>query len=50
MVNSAFIHLETHSYYTLLASTVSVNQLVARAVAEGMTHLALTDTNVLYGC
>jgi DNA-directed DNA polymerase III PolC len=48
MLNPAFTHLETHSYYTLLGSTIPVSELVARAAAEGMTHLALTDTNVLY--
>jgi len=44
-----FTHLETHSRYTLLGSAIPVNDLVDRAAAEGMTHLALTDTNVLYG-
>ena len=44
-----FTHLETHSYYTLLGSTIPINELVARAAAEGMAHLALTDTNALYG-
>ena len=29
--------------------TASVNQLVERAAADGMSHLALTDTNALYG-
>jgi DNA polymerase III alpha subunit len=32
-----------------LGSTLSVADLVTRASAEGMTHLALTDTHVLYG-
>ena len=49
MLTSGFTHLETHSNYTLLGSTISVAELVARAAVEGMTHLALTDTNVLYG-
>jgi len=44
-----FTHLETHSHYTLLSSTIPVADLVARATAEGLTHLALTDTNALYG-
>ena len=44
-----FTHLETHSYYTLLGSTISVTALVARAASDGMSHLALTDTNALYG-
>lgn len=49
MSSSAFTHLETHSYYTLLGSTIPITDLVARAAAEGMTHLALADTNALYG-
>ena len=49
MSSSAFTHLETHSYYTLLGSIISITELVARAAAEGMTQLALTDTNALYG-
>ncbi len=44
-----FTHLHVHSHYTLLGGTASVTELVARAAAEGMTHLALTDTNALYG-
>jgi DNA polymerase-3 subunit alpha len=48
-MSHSFTHLETHSYYTLLGSTIPVADLVARAVGEGMTHLALTDTNALYG-
>ena len=48
-MSQSFTHLETHSYYTLLGSTIPVADLVARAVDEGMTHLALTDTNALYG-
>lgn len=45
----SFTHLRVHSHFTLLGSTASVTDLVARAAAEGMTHLALTDTNALYG-
>ena len=44
-----FTHLQVHSHYTLLGGTASVAELAGRAAAEGMTHLALTDTNVLYG-
>ena len=49
MATAAFTHLETHSYYTLLGSTSPIPELVARAAAEGMVQLALTDTNALYG-
>ncbi len=44
-----FTHLEVHSHFTLLGATPSVPDLVARAQADGLTHLALTDTNALYG-
>jgi DNA-directed DNA polymerase III PolC len=42
-------HLHVHSTYTLLGATASVRALAQRAAKEGMTHLALTDSNVLYG-
>ena len=44
-----FTHLQVHSHFTLLGATAPVDALAARAAAEGMTHLALTDTNALYG-
>lgn len=44
-----FTHLEIHSHFTLLGATPAVPDLVARAQADGLTHLALTDTNALYG-
>ncbi|MGD2049256.1 MAG: DNA polymerase III subunit alpha, partial [Chloroflexota bacterium] len=44
-----FTHLEVHSHYTLLGATASIEELVARAQADEMTCLALTDTNALYG-
>jgi DNA-directed DNA polymerase III PolC len=42
-------HLHVHSHFTLMGGTAAVTDLVARAAAEGMAHLALTDTNALYG-
>ena len=42
-------HLHVHTHYTLLGATPSVRALATRAAKEGMTHLAITDTNVLYG-
>ncbi len=45
----SFTHLEVHSHFTLLGATPSVADLVGRAAADGLTHLALTDTNALYG-
>jgi len=44
-----FVHLEVHSHFSLLAATASPAELAARAAAEGMSHLALTDTGALYG-
>jgi DNA polymerase-3 subunit alpha len=44
-----FTHLQVHSHLTLLGGTASVAELAAQAAAEGMTHLALTDANALYG-
>ncbi len=43
------IHLRVHSHYTLLGGTAPVEALASRAAADGLTHLALTDTNALYG-
>jgi DNA-directed DNA polymerase III PolC len=42
-------HLHVHSHFTLLGATPSVEQLATRAAGDGCTHLALTDTNALYG-
>lgn len=45
----AFVHLHTHSHYTLLTALPTTDQLLARAQELGMTSVALTDTNNLYG-
>jgi DNA-directed DNA polymerase III PolC len=44
-----FTHLEVHSHFTLLGATPSVEELTARARDDKLSHLALTDTNALYG-
>lgn len=44
-----FTHLEVHSHFTLLGATGSVEALAARAAEAGLSHLALTDHQVLYG-
>jgi DNA polymerase-3 subunit alpha len=46
---TGFAHLQVHSHFTLMGGTASVGQLAERAASEGMTSLALTDTNGLYG-
>ncbi|WP_420644057.1 DNA polymerase III subunit alpha [Candidatus Leptofilum sp.] len=48
-MNETFTHLRLHSHYTLLGATATVEQLVARAVADGLSTLALTDSAALYG-
>ena len=49
MAELAPIHLHVHSTYTLLGATASVRALATQAASDGLTHLALTDHNVLYG-
>jgi DNA-directed DNA polymerase III PolC len=44
-----FTHLHVHSHFTLLGATPRVDHLVARATADGLTALALTDSHALYG-
>ena len=46
---SNFTHLEVHSHYSLLGATAPPAQLAARAAAQGMRRLALTDSWALYG-
>jgi len=45
----AFVHLDVHSGYSLLAGASTVEDLVARASAQGHDALALTDTEGAYG-
>lgn len=44
-----FVHLHTHSHYSLLDGLSKIDALVARAKEHGMTSVALTDHGVLYG-
>jgi DNA polymerase-3 subunit alpha len=44
-----FVHLHTHSEYSLLDGAASVKGLVGRAVELGMPALALTDHGAMYG-
>ncbi len=46
---SLVTHLHVHSHFTLLGATASIHSLVSAAAADQMSHLALTDLNVLYG-
>ncbi len=44
-----FVHLRVHSHYSFGRGASPVRGLVERAARLGMTHLALTDRNGLYG-
>ena len=48
-LNSKFIHLHTHSHYSLLNALPTPKELVAAAKADGQTAMALTDNGALYG-
>jgi len=45
----AFIHLRLHSEYSILDSTIRIPDVVAKAVADQMPALALTDLANLFG-
>ncbi len=45
----SFIHLHVYSAYSLLTSTIKIEQLVRDAREKGFPALALTDRNVMYG-
>lgn len=49
MTNIKFIHLHTHSYYSLLDGAISLSELVSTASKLGMRALALTDHGNLLG-
>jgi DNA polymerase-3 subunit alpha len=44
-----FVHLHTHSHYSLLSALPQIDELVEAAHAGGMKALALTDNGNLYG-
>ena len=46
---SEFVHLHTHSHYSLLNALPTAKELAAAAKADGMHALALTDNGALYG-
>ncbi|MDZ4284362.1 MAG: DNA polymerase III subunit alpha, partial [Patescibacteria group bacterium] len=46
---SSFVHLHTHSHYSLLNALPTIRELVEAAKADGMEALALTDNGNLYG-
>ncbi|MDI6717675.1 MAG: DNA polymerase III subunit alpha [Patescibacteria group bacterium] len=46
---SKFVHLHTHSHYSLLDGLAKIDDLIERARELGMEALALTDHGNLYG-
>ncbi len=49
IVKSPFVHLHTHSHYSLLQALPKIDELVKRAKKFGMDAVALTDNGNLYG-
>ena len=47
-MSPGFVHLHVHSEYSLVDSTVRINELVAACVAAGMPAVALTDQSNLF--
>ncbi|HBK34364.1 TPA: DNA polymerase III subunit alpha [Candidatus Uhrbacteria bacterium] len=48
-MSSRFVHLHTHSHYSLLEALPKIKDLVKHIKAQGMDALALTDHGALYG-
>ena len=46
---SKFVHLHTHSHYSLLNALPKIPELVKEAKKNGMTAIALTDNANMYG-
>jgi len=46
---SKFVHLHTHSHYSLLNGLTKIKRLVKTAKERGFKALALTDYGSLYG-
>ena len=44
-----FVHLHTHSHYSLCRGANSIEELCRAVKQRGMNTLALTDTNGVYG-
>ena len=46
---SNFVHIHTHSHYSMLDGMGKINELVKKAADLGMPALALTDHGVMHG-
>ncbi len=45
----SFVHLHTHSHYSLLSALPTIKTLIKAAKTDGMKALALTDAGNMYG-
>lgn len=46
---ASFVHLHTHTEYSLLDGAARVNEVVAAAAADGQPALGITDHGNMYG-
>ncbi|RSK28141.1 DNA polymerase III subunit alpha [Bacillus sp. HMF5848] len=44
-----FVHLHVHSCYSLLSSSIRIEQLVKACIDKNFSAVAITDENVMYG-
>src|SRR5438477_12282739 len=49
MPNPAFVHLRLHSEFSITDGIVRIDEAVARAAADGMPALAITDLANVFG-
>jgi len=49
MKDPRFVHLRLHSEFSIVDGTVRIDEVVARARADGMPAIALTDLSNLFG-
>src|SRR2546430_15078489 len=49
MASESFVHLHTHSEYSLLDGASRVDELCAKAAEFGMPAIALTDHGAMFG-
>jgi DNA polymerase-3 subunit alpha len=49
MPHAGFVHLRTHSAYSLLEGALKIEELAALCVKHGMPAVAVTDTGNLFG-
>ena len=49
-MENQFVHLRTHSRFSIGAGTLKVKDIPTLCIANNMTACALTDTNMMSGC